>query len=241
MLAAAWLALATSPAQAQDRVRVSAGGGQQVTSTTFEQRATFQQYFEQGSAGAERTIPKAPFVDVGAAVRLAGGLHAGAALSFFTNSGAGAVTAQAPHPFFFNQPRTVTGDVPNMTRKETAVHIQALWTAPAAGGIEFTFFGGPSVFMIEQHYVKGLTLSLANEVYPYDTVAFFGASTGTFKETIAGYNAGVDLTWRFAPHVGLGILIRHARGTKTVTPTGAESAKVEVGGLHAGGGIRVIF
>lgn len=241
MLAAAWLALAASSAQAQDRVRVFAGGGQQVTAATFEQSATFQQYFEQGSLKAERTIPKAPFFDVGAAVRLAGGLHAGVTMSFFTDNGAGTVTAQVPHPFFFNQPRTVTSEVPGITRKETAAHIQALWTAPAAGGLELTFFGGPSVFMTEQRYVKGFNLSLASEVYPYDALALPGASTGTFKETIVGYNAGVDLTWRVAPHVGLGILIRHSRGTETVTPAGAQPARVEVGGLHAGGGIRLIF
>ena len=58
-----------------------------------------------------------------------------------------------------------------------------------------------------------------------------------------GYNAGVDMTWRFARNVGVGLLVRYSNGKKEFTPTGTGSQPVEVtvGGLHAGGGLRLIF
>ena len=239
--AAISLLAVTAPAAAQDRVRVSVNVGQQTTNTTFSEEQPFQQYFEQGSFTLERTIPKRLFYDGGVAVRVAGGFHMGATISYLTDDGTGRVTAQVPHPLFFNQPRAVSGDAQNVARTEIGQHIQLSWTAPAAGGIEFTFFGGPSIFSTEQVFVKALRLSLSSETYPYDTLAFPGVTTETLKENVIGYNAGVDLTWKATPRVGVGLLIRYAHGTKDFTPTGGQAASVEVGGLHAGGGLRVSF
>ncbi len=56
-----------------------------------------------------------------------------------------------------------------------------------------------------------------------------------------GYNAGVDMTWRFADNFGVGLLVRYSNGKKEFTPTGAQPVEVTVGGLHAGGGLRVLF
>jgi hypothetical protein len=49
------------------------------------------------------------------------------------------------------------------------------------------------------------------------------------------------MTWRFANHIGVGALFRYAAGKKDFTPTNGTPVEVEVGGLHAGGGIRVAF
>ena len=56
-----------------------------------------------------------------------------------------------------------------------------------------------------------------------------------------GYNAGVDMTWRFSKNVGVGLLLRYSNGKKAFTPAGAQPVDVTVGGLHAGGGLRVLF
>jgi hypothetical protein len=239
-LAAIVLAGTVTSAGAQDRFRLSTSVGQQVTSTPFREEQPFREYLEQGAFTFERTISKRLFYDAGLAVRLVGGLYAGATFSFFSDTGAGAVVARVPHPFFFNQPRTVTGEVRNAKRTEIGEHLQLSWTAPA-GNLEFTFFGGPSMFTTEQLLVTRLSLSLNEEVYPYDTLSFPGATTETLKENVFGYNAGVDMNWRFAPRVGLGILIRYAHGSKDFIPTGGQPVKVETGGLHAGGGLRLTF
>ena len=56
-----------------------------------------------------------------------------------------------------------------------------------------------------------------------------------------GYNAGVDMTWRVNRRIGLGLLVRYSAGKKEFIPTGALPVEVTAGGLHAGGGVRVLF
>ena len=228
-------------ASAQERFRISVNAGQQTSTTTLTQEQTFERYFEQGSFTFERTVPKAPIYDLGFGVRLWRGLHAGAAVSVFEKSGAGTVTARVPHPLQFNKPRTTTGDVANANRREIGQHIMFGWLIPAAAGLDFTLFAGPSIFTTEQLFTTTLNLSLDKEVFPFDDLAFPGAQTETLKENITGYNAGVDMTWRFIDNVGVGLLVRYSNGKKAFEPTGAPDVQVTVGGLHASGGLRLAF
>jgi hypothetical protein len=229
------------PARALDHVRLMINAGEQASSITLNDTQTFQQYQEQGTFTLGRTIGKRPFYDGGVAFHIVSGLHAGVSFSFFTDTGSGKVTAQVPHPFFFNQLRTTSGTTSGIDRKETTVHIQVSWTARAAGGIELTAFGGPSIFQTEQGLATKVNLTLANEVYPYDTLSFPGVTTQTVKGNVNGYNAGADMTWKLGKTFGLGALIRYSHGQKNFTPTGGQAVKIETGGLHAGGGLRVVF
>jgi hypothetical protein len=229
------------PARALDHVRFMIDAGEQASSTAISETQTFQQNQEQGTFTLTRTIGKRAFYDGGVAFHIISGLHAGVSFSYFKDPGPGAVTAQVPHPFFFNQLRTTSGTAGGIDRKETAVHIQISWTARAAGGIEFTAFGGPSIFQTEQGLATKLNLTPANEVYPYDTLKFPGVTTQSVKDSVNGYNAGADMTWKLGKTFGLGVLIRYSHGQKNFTPTGGQAVNLETGGLHAGGGLRVVF
>ena len=240
-LASAVVLATAAPAAAQDRFKVSVNAGQQGTSTSVTDERTFQQYFEQGSLTLERRMASSLFYDAGLAVRLWRGLHAGAAVSVYDNPGNGNITARVPQPLFFNQLRTVTGEIADVTRREVGQHIMVGWTIPAAGGIDFTIFGGPSVFTTEQVFATGLMLSIDKEVYPFETLAFPGAITEKQRDNVLGYHAGVDMTWRFSATAGVGLLVRYAKGKKDVTPTRGKPVELEVGGLQAGGGLRLIF
>ena len=236
---------------AQERFRVSVNAGQQTSTATLTQEQTFDRYFEQGSFTFERTIPKAIIYDVGATVRVWRGLHAGAAASLFDHTGPGTVTARVPHPLQFNKPRTSTGDITNTMRRELGQHLMFGWNistvaTPRFGssprGLDFTLFAGPSVFLAEQLFVTSLTLSLENEVFPFDELAFPAPQTISVRDTVLGYNAGVDMTWRFNSKVGVGLLLRYSNGSKAFSPAaGSQPVDVQVGGLHAGGGLRLMF
>jgi hypothetical protein len=112
---------------------------------------------------------------------------------------------------------------------------------PAAHGLDFMLFGGPSIFTTEQLFATSLNFSLDKEVFPFDELAFPGAQTQTLKENVAGYNIGVDMTWRLIDKIGVGLLLRYSSGKKAFEPTGAPDVDVKVGGLHAGAGLRVMF
>ena len=250
ILGAVLTAGAVVPAAAQERFRISANIGQQATTTTVTQEQTFDRYFEQGSFTFEPTVPKATIYDFGIAVRVWRALHAGAAMSLFEKTDPGTVTAKVPHPLQFNRPRTTTGDIADVRRREVGQHFMVGWnlsTVPAprrrtaTRGLDFTLFAGPSIFVTDQLFVTSLMLSLEKEVFPFDELAFPGAQTQTVRENVLGYNAGVDMTWRFSKNVGVGLLLRYSNGKKSFAPTGVEPVEVTVGGLHAGGGLRVLF
>ena len=227
-------------AAAQDRFRIAANIGQQTTTTDTSQTQTFQQYFEEGRFTFDRTTPKDVFYDGSIGVRVWRGLQAGFAVSFFDNSGSGNVSATVPHPLQFNRARTTESELGGIARRELGQHITVGWIIPAAANIDFTVFGGPSFFTTEQTFVTSLTVSLEKEVFPFTTLAFPGATTTIERETVIGYNAGVDMTWRFASHIGIGALLRYTAGKKDFEPAGS-TVEVNVGGLHAGGGVRVLF
>ncbi len=233
--------LSAAPASAQDRFRISVDIGRQTTSTDLTEVQTFQQYFEQGSFTFERTTPQDLFYDIGVAVRVWSGLHAGLSVSVFDSTGPGELEARVPHPLQFNRPRTTTGEIAAVTRHEVGQHITFGWLIPAAHGIDFALFAGPSVFTTEQTFVTGLMLSIDKEVFPFDALAFPGAQTEKQREHIIGYNAGVDMSWRFSDHIGVGAVLRYAAGKKDFAPTGGATVEVEVGGLQAGGGLRLAF
>jgi hypothetical protein len=250
ILAAVVTAGAAAPAAAQERFRISANVGQQTTKTTVTQEQTFDRYFEQGSFTFEPTVPKAANYDFGIAVRVWRALHAGAAMSLFEKTDPGTVTVKVPHPLQFNRPRTTIGDIADVRRREIGQHFTVGWNIStvsearrrtATRGLDFTLFAGPSIFVTDQLFVTSLMLSLEKEVFPFDELAFPGAQTQTVRENVMGYNAGVDMTWRFTRNVGVGLLLRYSNGKKSFTPTGAEPVDVTVGGLHAGGGLRVLF
>lgn len=221
-----------------DVVRITIDGGSQTTKTSFTQTRSFEEFVEQGSLTNERTIPGRPFYGAGVAVRVWRSLHVGVVASAFTDDGAGSVTAQLPHPLYFNQRRTVNGQAEPGTRKETAAHIQVSWILPVRRGLELTLAAGPSIFQAEQIFVT--SVNYAHE-YPYDSARFTGVATERVRNRVTGYNAGADVTWRFLPHIGVGTTLRYSSGRKHFAVTGGGSVPIKTGGFHAGGGLRLMF
>jgi hypothetical protein len=233
--------IAANPIVAQERLRISANIGQQASTTTVSQEQSFDRYFEQGSFTFEHEIPQSLIFDFGAMVRVWRGLYAGGALSIFDQTGAGTVTARVPHPLQFNKPRTTAGEIADANRREFGQHITVGWAIPASGGLDFILSGGPSFFNTQQLFVTRLNFSLQDEVFPFEELAFPRADTEIQRENVIGYNAGVDMTWRLNKRIGLGLLVRYSAGKKEFIPTGALPVEVTAGGLHAGGGVRVLF
>lgn len=231
----------TAPIAAQERLRLSGNVGQQATTTTVTQEQTFDRYFEQGSFSFERIVPASVVYDFGGAVRIWRALYAGGAVSIFDASGSGSIEAHVPHPLQFNKPRTTTGEVARARRFEIGQHITLGWAIPAAAGLDFLVFAGPSIFTTEQLLVRSLTFSLDAEVFPFDELTFPTVLTETVRDNVIGYNTGVDMTWRWNRNIGLGLLLRYSNGKAEFTPAGAQPAAITAGGLHAGGGVRILF
>lgn len=239
---ACWaVASPSAVAQPQPRVFVSINAVERTTARTLADSTTFDTPFsagrEPGSASSTYKIPAGVMFDGEGVVRLWRGLGVGAAVSAFSSRNDFQVTAQLPHPFFFNRARTVDGTV-NSRHAETAVHVMAAYYVPLTPRLNVILSAGPSRFSVEQKLVRSVT---ATEVYPFDTAEFGSADLEVVKTTAWGFNVGADVSWMFTRGFGVGGLVRFAQSTVDLTPAGRAAVKMDVGGFQVGGGARVGF
>jgi len=203
-------------------------------STSFADLARPVTFGEAAQVDTRYGIAAVPGLDAAAGVRVWRNLAVGVDVGFLTKSGGGSVSAQMPHPFYFNRPRAVTGDASGLQRSETAINLEALVMLPIRPRWQAALFGGPTWFAVKQDLVTNVTLS---ESYPYDTAAFAGASSARQSRSKAGFNVGGDVAYMLRPHVGLGAGVRYTRARIALT----DSATIVAGGPHVDGGLRLRF
>ena len=95
-------------------------GGYQASTTSFDDRFTFDLNREVATVDTTYPIDAGPLFDAGVSVRLWKGLGIGGAVSRFTADGVVQVEASLPHPLFFQRNREVSGESGGLTREETA-------------------------------------------------------------------------------------------------------------------------
>jgi hypothetical protein len=180
-------------------------------------------------------LKPAPGLDVGGGVRVWRNLGIGVGVSYVTKAANGSVDAQVPHPLAFGKPRAVSG-VSTLARNETVVNVQMLWMIPAPIGRrwQLAIEGGPSWVSVNQDVVEDVTIT---QTYPYDTAAYTGVVARRSSQSGIGFNAGIDGTYLYTRHVGVGA---SAVFTRAHLPLGG-SADSPAGGLHLDAGLRLRF
>ena len=245
-LGATILLVLATPATAQlrkappkpTRFTLSFSGGAQAAPNDVMDHFTLPKNVETETIDVKYPMKPQVLVDVGAGFRAWKNLGLGVAVSRATGSGTADVTASVPHPFFFNQPRTVTGTEKGIVHAETGVHLQVQYLVPASGRLRFVLAAGPSWTKVEHEVVNNLTVV---ESYPYDTGTFGGAVTKLSNASAVGFNAGIDATWMFARGAGVGGLIRYTRADVDVSAGDGRTLGMKAGGVQAGIGIRLAF
>ena len=219
------------------RGMVFVNGGYQMTGNDFTNTSTFRANVEDGSVIGDYEVKGGATFDIGGGARLWRSLGVGVGVTRLSSSTASALSGAVPHPFYFNRPRPVTGQAVGLNRNELAVHLQAQLLAPIGSRMQVTLFGGPSFFRVEQELVTSFAWS---ETYPFDDAAFNNATTSGAKGSSVGFNAGADVAYFFARHVGIGAVLQFSRATIALDLS-ESSPEVRVGGTKAGGGLRLRF
>jgi hypothetical protein len=223
------------PAIAQ-RGFLSVGGLFQVGANDFVDSATIRENVENGRLETSYEVGTGPALDVSGGARVWRNLAMGVGVTRFSKSTVTSVDAQVPHPFFFNQPRTVTGDYSG-NRSELAVHVQVRGMFPVNNRVVVSVFGGPSFFQVKQTIVSDFDYT---ESYPFDTATFSRAVADDQSESKIGINVGGDVAFFFSRQVGVGVTAQYAGATvEMTTPSG--TADVKAGGGQIGGGLRLRF
>ena len=143
----------------------------------------------------------------------------GVGLTYHDKPGDGTVTASVPHPFFFNQPRSVSGQATGLGRSELGINFDAVWLAPAADRVQLLLLAGPSVIRVTQELVTDISVRSS---YPFDQATFDSVASSQQTKSSLGFNAGADLAYMFTSRIGVGgsIQYSHARATLSAADGG---------------------
>jgi len=177
--------------------------------------------------------PRGVSFDGGVLIPIAGGFGVGAAVSVFSTSAPATVAGTIPFPagnsvFSFDIARPISGTTPFLDHSETAVHVQAAYVI-SSNRVDVAVAGGPTFFNVSQDLVTDAT---GADFYP-----FYSVKVTNVSAYAVGFNAGVDVGVKLSKNVGVGGLVRFSRGSVTFQ----SGAGTDVGGLHAGGGVRFWF
>jgi hypothetical protein len=239
ILAAAKDASAQKPWE--DRVYMNIGFGVESGDSTLTDTRSLTIYEETGSVSTTSTFTSGSLFDVGIGFRLWKNLSVGTSYHQEQNDADAAISGTAPHPIFFNTPRSFTATATAMERKESAVHAQFGWMVPIGTKLDFLVFGGPSFFRLQQEVVSNVTVTEVGA--PYTSVAVTGTRE-TRKQSITGYNVGVDMSYMVwqndSVRLGGGLFVRYATAEATVLMLQTEQPTT-VGGLQIGFGGRIRF
>jgi hypothetical protein len=217
---------------------VSVNGTYQLTSNDFRDSATFHENVEDGQFGTDYRIKGGPAFDIAGGGTLWRNVGLGVAVSQRSHSTGATLTASIPHPFFFNRARSIDGAVNGLSRKESAVHVQVRGIFQVTRRLLVMGFGGPSFFQVTQGTVMDFSYS---ESYPYDSASFASAETTIAKRSKVGLNAGGDVAFFFSRQVGVGFTAQFAGTTVNIPSARGTTSNVKVGGIQAGGGLRLRF
>jgi hypothetical protein len=232
-----------APATAQstsERFWIGISGGVQATSNGFGDSFTFASQFqdpEPSRASVDYPVKGGPLVDGTFAVRLWKGFAVGVGVSQYSKNGSAAITADVPHPFQFNQFRSIQGST-STTRNELGIHVQFAYLVPLGNHLRVIAFAGPSRISVEQTFITDVQYT---QTFPFDTAAFSLATTRRSSASAAGFNGGADVIWMFARRFGVGGLIQYSAAKVREDAGDNRTLTVDAGGIQTGAGLRIVF
>lgn len=241
VLSALLVAATAGPAAAQvsdPRVFASVNATVRPAPEGLSDSFTFEAELETATVDVDYAFRQATMVDGGVTVRLWKRLGIGVAASNYSRDASAAVEAQIPHPFFFEQPRAIAGDATDLSRTETAVHVQLAYVLPIGGRWRVLLGAGPSRIQLEQEIV---TVVHYEEAFPFDTATFRSTTSRAFKGSGIGFNATADVSFMFTRLLGIGGMARYSRATVDLDGPDNRRISQDAGGFQAGGGIRMVF
>jgi hypothetical protein len=226
-------ARAASAQSIDDRGYITLAADFAVAGTSFTDTVHPVDFGEPATVTTNYQVGFAPGFTIGGGARVWRHMTVGVEVGRVSKGQNADVSAQVPHPFFFNQPRSVSGTA-SLDRAELGVHVVVAWVAPLSDKWRLAIGGGPSWISVDQDVVTDVTVT---QTYPYDTATFAGVVTQKASKGHAGFNVGIDATYLLARHAGLAAGLRYSHASVPLTAT----ATTDAGGAHVTAGLRLRF
>ena len=116
-----------SPAAAQTgRVTIAANVSQLSATRSFSDSDSFPLNAETASYSVSYKTKPAAGAEVGGWVRLWKMVGVGGRWTQYSSRTPATVSGSLPHPFFFNRPRSISGETPELTHEEQVFHLSAV-------------------------------------------------------------------------------------------------------------------
>jgi len=233
-----WLSAYSALAQSvpESKVYFAVNGGYQLTKNNFADGAVKRENAEDGRFDTAYQVEAGPSFNVAGGANLRRQFGVGVGVNRISVASSSRLSGSIPHPFFFNRPRAVSGDVSGLTRDEFALHIQARVSAPVSRRLLVTGFAGPSFFRVKQGIVTDFSYM---DSYPYDVAAFRTAVTEARSASKIGFNVGADVGFFFSRQIGVGFSAQFSGATVPLKSASGGTVDVKAGGAQLGGGLRL--
>ena len=193
-------------------------------------------------------LPGARTFEFGGGVTFLGALTLGAAFEDSASDQAGMMDLSLTHPLFHPVLRASKTTGP-LQHSEKATHIEIGYRFPRTGPFAIRVFGGPTHVSLRQDAVSKLGYDETfNPVTRTFTPSITDLEIEPVKASAWGYHAGVDASYFFSRHVGVGGLLRYSRATvdlenplQSLVDDRTATDAFKVGGVRVTGGVRVRF
>lgn len=224
-----------------DRVFLSIGFGVESGSSAANDSKQYTLYDEPATTEVNTPWTSGSFFEGGVAVRVYRSLTVGVSYHQETNTSEAAITGTAPHPVFFNRPRTFSAEAGGMYRRENATHLSFGWVVPFGTKLDVLVSGGPSFFRLRQDVVSDVLITERGGGFTEVVVA---PTTVTQRRSEVGYNVGADVTYILWQNdrmrLGGGAFVRYTGATTDVRLL-VSDVETKVGGIQFGFGARIRF
>lgn len=224
-----------------DRVFLNIGFGVESGSSDANDTKQYTLYDEPATTTVNTPWTSGSIFGGGIDFRIVKNLTVGVSYHQETNTAEAAITGTAPHPVFFNRPRTYSSTASGLERRENATHVSIGWVVPVGTKFDVLVSGGPSFFRLQQDVVRDVVIAEAGGAF---TEVLVSPTVVTEKKSVTGYNVGADATYIFwqndSVRLGVGGFVRYAAATTDVLLL-VNNVETTVGGVQFGFGGRIRF
>lgn len=227
-------------APSDDLVFITVGFGVESGSSDMTDTKNYTLYDEAATTTTTAPWSSGSFFEASAAVRVYMNFTVGLAYHQETNTTGTEISGSAPHPVFFNRPRTFATTEDGLYRRENAAHLTFGWVVPVNDKLDVHVTGGPSWFRLRQDVVSDVTIAESGNF----ATPVVEAEITEERRSVMGFNLGADVTYIFwqndSVRVGAGGFLRYSAADADVHMI-ANDVETKVGGMQFGFGGRIRF
>ena len=204
---------------------------------SFTDRRTRTHYIEDGSFTGDWTRKESVSVQIGIVRNLFSGFSVGAAFHNVDTTATEKFTSGIPHPLYFDQHRTLSGERTDLSYKEQAAHF-LIGFMKASGPVVVSVTGGPSYILTKTEIIEEVFFSQA---YPYDSVTLMSTESKIYEADELGFNVGALVGVRLHNNIAVGADLRFSRAKIAFTTGSGNEIEFDAGGIWLGGGVQILF